>query len=446
MGNKNKFLDIIVIGFALFAIFFGAGNLIFPPYLGVISGTKWVSAIVGFLVTDPILPVVAIIATALVGGKADDMGKRVGVTFAKIIQTICILIIGAFFASPRTAATTHDVAVKQLFPGVPGFVTSIVFFAIVVFFTLNPGEVINKIGKILTPALLIILFLIIIKAVIFPIGPVNPPMIEGTFLKGFTEGYNTMDALAGALFAGLVISDLVRKGYVEKNEQFKMLLGVGLVAVVLLALVYGGLTFIGACMSSYYQGQDPSSIERVPLLIDLVTRVFGQVGKAAIGLAVTLACLTTAIGLASTCGEYFENLSGGKLTYKPTALATIAVAFLMSLIGTEKIINVAVPVLLIIYPIFMCLVFFSLFDSVIKYNWTYTGAVALVIPYAIITSLHDFFQIKALDGIAAPLSKLPLTSAGFGWLLPAIVGSVVFTIIAVIVKGPTKPADAQEAA
>lgn len=429
MEKRNKLVDVIVVGFALFAIFFGAGNLIFPPFLGLITGNRWSLAMTGFLVTDPLLPVVGVIATAMIGGRVDDLGKRISPIFSKLLGAVCILIIGPFFSVPRTASTTHDIAIHQLFPAVPLVVTSVIFFALTAFLVLNPGKVIDKIGKYLTPGLLIVLCIIIINSILSPLGPIQENTGGNVFLLGFTEGYNTMDALGSALLAGIVVSDLSKKGYNDKKEQFKMLVGVGIVALLLLAFVYGGLTYVGATVGSF----NNADIAKTNLIIDIIHRMFGNTGKLALGIVVALACLTTSVGLTSVCGEFFENISGGRLKYRSIVLVAVAVSFVMSLIGTEGIIKIAVPILMIAYPIVMVLIFMSIFDSTIKYDISYTGAVIGVLPTAIITSLNSFFGIFAKQ--AELLNRLPLSNIGFGWFLPAFISSGIFTLVAIVKDG-----------
>ena len=215
MEIKRK--DVIVCGFALFAIFFGAGNLIFPPHLGVLAGDRWFTAMVGFLISDPVLPILGVIVTARLGGRADDLGKRVSPKFAKLIGTIAILTIGPFFAIPRTGATTHEVFIRSLFPSVPIWATSIVFFGLTLYITLNPGKVIDFIGQYLTPALLIILAIIVVIAIVNPPDPKVTTDVQGLFTMSFKEGYQTMDALGSPLMAGIGIRDLIRRGYHDKE-------------------------------------------------------------------------------------------------------------------------------------------------------------------------------------------------------------------------------------
>ncbi len=429
MEIKRK--DIIICGFALFAIFFGAGNLIFPPSLGVAVGQKWYVAMAGFLLSDPVLPIVGVIATARIGGRADDIGKRVSPAFAKLLGTICILTIGPFFAVPRTGAVTHEIFVSPLFPGVPIWATAIVFFGLTIYITLNPSKVIDWIGQYLTPALIAILGTVVILSIVNPPGAIAVREVDSVFKMGFYEGYQTMDALGAPLMAGIVITDLVRRGYTDKKIQFKASAQVGIVAFILLALVYGGLTYAGATVSSMFE---PGS-DRVAILVGLVEAILGNAGKVLLGVAVSLACLTTSSGLSSTCGNYFDSITDGKLKYKTVVLISVAISFCLSLLGSGALIAFAVPVLLAVYPIMMVLMLMALIDEKIKYNWTYTGAVVGTAVVGFIDAVHVASLMRGGNAFAAQaelLSKLPLAGIGFSWVVPAVVCAVIFAILGAV--------------
>jgi len=426
--SRKKITDIIICGFALFAIFFGAGNLIFPPYLGVISGNNWGIANIAFLLSDPLLPILGVIVTALLGGQATDLGKRVSKHFSIIIGAISIILIGPLFAVPRTGATTHEIFVQSFVPTAPQWITSLIFFGLTLYIAIHSHTVIDAIGKYLTPILLFILLLVFIAAVVQPNASFQTTTSAGLFSQSFKEGYQTMDALGAALMAGVVISDLTRRGYTEKKEQHQMMFGVGIVSFILLALVYSSLTYAGATVSTVYD----STIQRPALLIGLIEQLLGSFGKVAMGIAVSFACLTTSVGLITTCGHYFSTLTNGKLEYKKIVIVSVVISFLLSLLGVDALLQLAVPVLSAIYPMVIALIFLSIFDRYIVYNWTYTGAVVGAFFIGGIQAIHLFSQMQGgnfLSELAAWTNTLPLNQFGFEWLVPAIIGSVVFTII-----------------
>lgn len=426
--SRKKIIDIIICGFALFAIFFGAGNLIFPPYLGVISGNNWGIANIAFLLSDPLLPILGVIVTALLGGQATDLGKRVSKHFSIIIGAISIILIGPLFAVPRTGATTHEIFVQSFVPSAPQWITSLIFFGLTLYIAIHSHTVIDAIGKYLTPILLFILLLVFIAAVVQPNASFQTTTSAGLFSQSFKEGYQTMDALGAALMAGVVISDLTRRGYTEKKEQHQMMFGVGIVSFILLALVYSSLTYAGATVSTVYD----STIQRPALLIGLIEQLLGSFGKVAMGIAVSFACLTTSVGLITTCGHYFSTLTNGKLEYKKIVVVSVVISFLLSLLGVDALLQLAVPVLSAIYPMVIALIFLSIFDRYIIYNWTYTGAVVGAFFIGGIQAIHLFSQMQGgnfLSELAAWTNTLPLNQFGFEWLVPAIIGSVVFTVI-----------------
>lgn len=426
--SRKKIIDIIICGFALFAIFFGAGNLIFPPYLGVISGNNWGIANIAFLLSDPLLPILGVIVTALLGGQATDLGKRVSKHFSIIIGAISIILIGPLFAVPRTGATTHEIFVQSFVPSAPQWITSLIFFGLTLYIAIHSHTVIDAIGKYLTPILLFILLLVFIAAVVQPNASFQTTTSTGLFSQSFKEGYQTMDALGAALMAGVVISDLTRRGYTEKKEQHQMMFGVGIVSFILLALVYSSLTYAGATVSTVYD----STIQRPALLIGLIEQLLGSFGKVAMGIAVSFACLTTSVGLITTCGHYFSTLTNGKLEYKKIVVVSVVISFLLSLLGVDALLQLAVPVLSAIYPMVIALIFLSIFDRYIVYNWTYTGAVVGAFFIGGIQAIHLFSQMQGgnfLSELAAWTNTLPLNQFGFEWLVPAIIGSVVFTVI-----------------
>ena len=426
--SRKKIIDIIICGFALFAIFFGAGNLIFPPYLGVISGNNWGIANIAFLLSDPLLPILGVIVTALLGGQATDLGKRVSKHFSIIIGAISIILIGPLFAVPRTGATTHEIFVQSFVPTAPQWITSLIFFGLTLYIAIHSHTVIDAIGKYLTPILLFILLLVFIAAVVQPNAGFQATTATGLFAQSFKEGYQTMDALGAALMAGVVISDLTRRGYTEKKEQHQMMFGVGIVSFILLALVYSSLTYAGATVSTVYD----STVQRPALLIGLIEQLLGSFGKVAMGIAVSFACLTTSVGLITTCGHYFSTLTNGKLEYKKIVVVSVVLSFLLSLLGVDALLQLAVPVLSAIYPMVIALIFLSIFDRYIVYNWTYTGAVVGAFFIGGIQAIHLFSQMQGgnfLAELAAWTNTLPLHQFGFEWLVPAIIGSVVFTVI-----------------
>lgn len=423
MTNRKK--DILISGLALFAIFFGAGNLIFPPYLGVITGDGWLATMVGFLLADPVIPILTVIVTAAAGGRAVDIGKRVGDKFSKILTLLAIICIGPAFAIPRTAATTYEVGFQSFFPNLPIWLVTIVFFAITFALSFKESNVVNIIGKYITPALLVFLFIVIVKAIASPIGkPVDVPVEGGYFVKGFYEGYQTLDAFASPLFTGIVVADLMRKGYgnTSRKDRLSFIVSVGIVASIFLSLVYGGLTYLGASGSSIFTADD----SRVEILVSLVYMILGNFGKFALSICVTLACLTTAIGLTSSAGNFIEELTHGKVKYIYTVIVVTIISFLLSSLGVDAIINLAVPVLTIGYPIIIALVFYMIFDKKVPYNMAY---ILMVIGVTIVAVIETFGKQLGLGALVEIIKSLPLAQFGFTWFIPSLVCFIIGWIL-----------------
>lgn len=430
---KKKLLDRIIIGFALFAIFFGAGNLIFPPYLGVTAGENWGIATLAFLISDPLLSIIAVMVVAALGGSALNVGRRVHPLFASALAAICVLLIGPIFAVPRTGASTHEIFVQSYFPSAPQWITSLVFFGIVLWITYKENSVMDAIGKYLTPILLFILFCIFVAAIVQPDATFATTDGTGLFAQGFKEGYQTMDVLGAPLLAGVVMKDITRRGYLNKKDQFRMMFGVGIVAFILLALVYSTLAYSGASMSTVID----TTAQRAAMLTTIVKNLLGSWGQLAMGLAVCFACLTTAIGLTTTCGQYFEEVSKGKISYKKTILVTVAVEFIISLVGVDSLINLAVPVLTFIFPIMIALILFSAFDQYIPYDWTYLGAVVGAGIVGLVQGINTLSQLlggKLLGDAVKLIGTFPLATYGLEWIVPTFVGALIFTILAAILK------------
>ncbi|MDD7758477.1 MAG: branched-chain amino acid transport system II carrier protein [Aerococcus suis] len=422
---KVKTSDIIICGFALFAIFFGAGNLIFPPYLGVVSGDNWLQAATAFILSDPFFPILGVLVTMALGGRADDLGQRVHPNFAKGLSAIAILLIGPLFSVPRTGATTHEIFIQSFFPGSPQWITSLVFFGITAYIAINPSTVMDAIGKYLTPILLLILAVVSITAIINPPGPLVPSQIDHVFAVGFKEGYQTMDALGAPLMAGIVITDLARRGYTDKKTQQKAGLWAGLLAFVLLALIYGTLTYAGARMSTYFGPGD----DRTVIIIEMIDALLGPAGRLAIGVCVALACLTTAVGLTSIFASYFYGLLNKRISYRNLVLLAVLVEFIISLVGVNQIITLAVPILSAIYPITMTLILFSIFDKKITYDATYTGAVIGAGSIGFLQALASFGAMIAVPSIqhfGEITLHLPFASLGLEWIVPSILLAAIF--------------------
>lgn len=411
--------DALIIGAALFSMFFGAGNLIFPPFLGLISGDKWNWSMIGFFLTGVGLPLLGIVASAKAGGDVDKLGNKVSPIFSKFLGITVVLTIGPLFAIPRTGATAFEMGVVPLFPNASPIIFAIIYFGVTLALVIKPNSVVDKLGKILTPALLLLLILIITRGIISPMGVPAEGHLEYPFSRGFTEGYQTMDALAAILFGGIVTSALIQKGYTDEREQMSMTRKAGLIAILGLVLVYGGLGYLGATGSSLFS----KDIAKTDLIMNIAKNSLKDFGELGLGLAVALACITTAVGLTATVGQYFSQITKGKLKYEMIVIVSTLFSAVISYVGVEAIVKFAEPVLVFIYPMVIILVLLTTFlDKYIKNPNVYRYAIYATI---VVSAIESLSMIGIKGYLTKLIAMLPLASSGFSWILPAIIGGLI---------------------
>ena len=419
---KKEVKDCIVIGFALFAMFFGAGNLIFPPHLGFLTGSKWLETFAAFALTGIGLPMLGIFAVGKAGGNLQGFAGKVHPLFADILGTIIILEIGPILAMPRTAATTYEISVLPFAPQVSPIVSSIVFFSLVLLVSVFPSKVVNAVGKYLTPMLIIVLAAIIIRALITPLGTPQPSETSNFFRTGFLEGYQTMDTLASMMFATIVMQAIKACGYTDERAKIKLNIAAGVIAALGLMLVYGGLMYAGACSGKIF----PQGITRTALLIGICGKLWGIAGKIILAISMMLACFTTAVGLTATTGHYFANLSKNKVPYTVVVIIVCVVSCWFSVYGVENIIRYSVPLLQALYPVCIFLTFMNLIDCFIPNRFFYIGGTVGTLTVSTLDAIsssgtligRDFHKLSDL------LQRLPLSNLGIAWVIPAAAGAL----------------------
>lgn len=421
MRNKSV-KDAIVIGFALFAMFFGAGNLIFPPFLGNSVGDQFLPSLFGFLLTGVGLPLLGIIACSRIQGSFEKMASRVGPRFAMISTAILTLAIGPFIAIPRTASTTYELGVVTLLPEASSMVTTLIFFAICLFFVLKPTSIVDTIGKFLTPVLLIVLIAIIVKGIFIPIGEIVPLDVNDVFVSSFKEGYQTMDAIAAVMFGSIILSSVKSKGYQDYESISKVIMMAGVVAIIGLAIVYGGLMYLGAQTSGF----EHVTFTRTQLVMYIVKDVFGSLGTIFLSVSAILACLTTAIALLSASAEFFTKFFKGRIPYTVNAIVLTIISILMATNDVDSIVALAGPALDIIYPVVIVLITVTLMGSWVKTDRVVAWTVYVTLAVSLVTTLVPMLNISSLTSM---MTYLPLQTSGFGWLIPAIVTFIVSTFL-----------------
>ena len=411
---------IIVIGFALFAMFFGAGNLIFPPMLGYLGGTNWILGFIAFAGVDVGIAALAVYAMSRGDGTVAFVTNIIGDKLSVVSNTAVVLCIGPFLAIPRTGTTTFEMAVQSINPDISRVAEVIflfAFFAVTLLLTIRQSKVIDIIGKILTPLLVISLIVLIIKGVVTPIGEIGAGMDAASVVNtGIVNGYQTMDVLAALCFSIIIVESARKKGYEGRKECSRAMMGACGISAVLLLFVYGGLTFLGATTIDVY----PEVTDNAKLLSMIIQDLLGFGGMVLLGIIVGLACLTTSIGLTSATASYFETLFKGKVSYKTRVVVVTVFSFAVSNIGLNQIIAIASPILSLLYPVVIILVICSFFkDRLLR---CYLPGAACLVAFVItcFDTLHSTFGMNF-----SFLEMLPLDSMGLGWVLPAVIGGLI---------------------
>lgn len=421
MNNTNKTnKDVIVVGFALFAMFFGAGNLIFPPFLGVTSGQEWLKGFGAFILSDVGLSFLAVIAVAKCRGDVNLVLQRSGKRLSIILGIAIMMCLGPLLAIPRTAATTFEMGIEPLFSNFNPVLFSVIFFIMTFILTIKPSKVIDIIGSFLTPALLIALAILIIKGILTPLGDINPTaMVDNVFAEGVKQGYQAMDPLGAVALSSVIIISLGNKGYKDDNEKVKLTTKAGLLSALGLALVYGGLTYLGATVSKIYD----INVSQASLIVKITSSLLGNPGEIILAIIVTLACLTTAIGLTSATAQYFDKLTNGKIKYETVVTVICIFSAIVSNFGVSSIIQFSGPILDIIYPPTIVLVVMTLLGDKIKNDNAFKGATYMALFISILT------VINSKTGSIPFISKLPLASFGFNWIIPVLIAGIIGNFI-----------------
>lgn len=419
----------IAIGLMLFALFFGAGNLIFPASLGQQAGGNVWIAILGFIVTGVGFPLLGVMALAYSGCKSvQELASRVHPVFGLLFTLALYLSIGPAFAIPRTGTVSYEIAVRPFLSGggseMAQTVTLVVFFLATLWFAISPQKLVGRIGKVLTPALLVTIVVLIIKSLITPLGGYGAATeaygTSGTaFLQGFLDGYNTLDALASLVFGILVIDFSMAAGAKTKGEIMSATFKAGSIAAACLAVVYVFIANLGATSVEQLGLLDTGA----PVLANSAKILFGEIGAMILAVIVLLACLTTSIGLVTSCSKYFSAQFGG-LSYKAYAVLFTGISFFVGMFGLKTIITSAIPVLMLLYPLAIVIILLALGDGAFGgsrsvYGWT----MGLTLIAAMVTGLETAGVSLGAFGELYN-AYVPLHGVGMDWIPFASIGLV----------------------
>lgn len=434
--------EIVLVSFVLFSLFFGAGNLIFPPFLGQNAGDKTPLAMAGFLVTAVILPVLGVVVVAEFDG-LEKLARKVNPKFAMIFTVLIYLSIGPGLGIPRAASVPFEMAIAPYLPEGASFAMfmllySAVFFAVAGWLAMTPNKLIDRVGKVLTPSLLILLTFLFISFLVAgttKTAPPQPDYVNGPIVKGFLEGYQTMDTIA-ALNFGLVISTTLKNLKVnDKKSIMHYTVRAGIIAGSILSFIYIMLSYMGMRSSAVYELQGNGAWT----LRCIVHQLFGNTGAVLLAVIFTLACLTTCVGLITSISQYFATLTN-KVSYRQWAFTIVVFSFLVCNQGLNAILGISVPILNAIYPVSIILIVLGLLDKKLgKYSCIYSCTIGAVSVISI---------VYALDGLGVPLGflkdlclKLPFYSYGMGWVTVALFVMAVSIIVSYVKERKSEMAE-----
>ncbi|MBQ1868108.1 branched-chain amino acid transport system II carrier protein [Selenomonas sp.] len=421
----------------LFGLFFGAGNLIFPAFMGQEAGSNVWYALAGFLITGVGMPMLAVTALGITGSSGLlELSQRVGRRFGLIFTCALYLTIGPFFASPRCVTVPFEIGAKALLPAgcneqLALLLFSLAFVAAALWFSLRPGKILVWTGKILTPLFLAVLSILLLTALTHPASTITaftptPAYTSAPVLQGLLDGYNTMDTLAGLAF-GIIVVDVIRKlGIEEPAAIARNTVKAGVFSCLLMAVIYVLVAIAGA----ESRGYAPINGNGGAVLASISSFYFSDAGAALLALIVLFACLKTVIGLITSCSEAFVTMFPGKFSYQQLAIAFAVITFLIANIGLSAIIQFSIPVLMMLYPIAIILTLTSLAGRICSLDRLITRSIMTAV---VLSSAFDFIKALppawrtslGLDGLISQLSEiLPFFAQGFGWLCPALLGLI----------------------
>ncbi|BCU53266.1 branched-chain amino acid:cation transporter, LIVCS family [Staphylococcus auricularis] len=418
---------IFISGLMLFSFFFGAGNLIFPPMLGYTAQHHMWIAMAGFAITGILLPYITVIIVAHMNGGVESVGNKVHPIFGTIFAICIYLSIGALYGIPRAANVAYEIGTQHILPvhnQVTLIIFSIIFFLVVYLISLYPNHIIDNLGKYLTPALIIIIAVLCVLTIINPDSQIGNPTGEYAdtpVVSGILEGYFTMDLVAALAFAVVIVQGFKMKGITDQKQLVSSVAKAGLISALLLVVIYFALAYVGATTGK------PGFTDGTQILTYNSVRVFGTFGNLIFGVIVILACLTTCIGLVNACAA-FAVKKIPKLTYKWFVLIFSVLGFLVSTLGLELILNIAVPLLTFIYPTSIVLVLVSFVSIFIKIDFKYAYIIP-TISTLIISVMQIVNDFNLVPFIARIYQWLPLADIELAWLIPFIVLFVIGGII-----------------
>lgn len=441
MKEKLDFKSNLLIGSLLFGLFFGAGNLIFPVQMGQLSGNHVIPATIGFLITGVGLPLLGVISAALSKSESlFDLARPVSRVYSILFTCMLYLTIGPLFAIPRTATVAFEVGldpfIDKKYLQIGLFVFSFIFFAVTLYFSLRSGRILDWVGKYLTPIFLVLLSILVIATYVKPMGQAGRFTPQGDYINkplfsGILDGYNTMDALASLAFAIVITSNIEKLGVKNPKRKAMETFKSGFVCLVGMSVIYASLAFMGATSLGSVGSADNGGT-----IMSMVSEhYFGFIGKVLLAAIVTVACMKTAIGLITSCGQMFRQLFPNSISYNKYAVLFTAFSFIIANFGLNKIIQLSLPVLMFLYPLAITLILLSLLTPLIHkqgdiFRWT-TIFTVIAAFFDFCNALPDNLKETGIIQAVIDFARryLPGFDYGFGWVIPALGGFVIGTVL-----------------
>ncbi|CAL2090579.1 Branched-chain amino acid ABC transporter substrate-binding protein [Tenacibaculum sp. 190524A02b] len=408
----NKTKDVLITGFALFSMFFGAGNLILPPLLGKNAGDYWFLVTVGFFITAVFIPILGILAHAKLQGTMYDFGKKVSPIFS-IAYCFIVYLISITLPAPRTASVTHEMAIAPYFD-LSSLFTSTIYFVLVFLFVINRTKVLNLLGKLLTPLIILILLAIILVGIFIAPNTMEPSIFKTPVIDGLLEGYQTFDAIGAVVVGGVLVISMNFNKNASFEEKKLLITKAGFIAGLGLLIIYAGLIFNGALFNASF----PEKATRAEILSSLSTQTLGTIGTTFLSVLVALACFTTAVGIITGTADYFKGyFNNSQKAYLITAIISCILGVVIGQFDVHYIINIALPALMFIYPITIILILLNILPNKLASDLVFK----IVVLVTFVFSIPDFLQfVVDKDKLTGIINLIPLAKYHLGWVLPAV--------------------------
>ncbi|MCW8331205.1 branched-chain amino acid transport system II carrier protein [Photobacterium sp. SDRW27] len=408
--------DLLAIGLMTFALFLGAGNLIFPPSLGLEAGTNLFPAMVGFLVTAVGLPALTLIVLGRISS-TQNLTKPLPSWLARSFWIALFTAIGPAFGMPRAVTVAYEMGIKPFVTTDHLLLFSVLFSAFTLMLAFKPGRLVDCIGKVMTPLLILMLLALTLAAIISPLDTPLAPTADyqhGAVTQGLIQGYMTMDAIAAVGFGWVIIQTINAKGVTAPKAVANTAFKVAMIYAVLMAGCYMAMGYVGATSASVATNATNGG----EILARYVAGEFGVYGQWLLAAIIIMACLTTTVGLTNACAEYYKQTFNA--SFSVTATIVVLLTGIIANFGLEQILAVSLPAILVLCPVAIALVLAALaFPAKPDVSFTYIAVLMTAMVFGGLDALTILGKMpESLDMKLTQL--LPLYSAHASWFLPCL--------------------------